>query len=108
MASCSMQSDAMSSSSFRVKTRPVGLFGVFTMIAFVRAENAARSSSGSKTFFGGRRGEIREALREVDAAMQRVQARHLSDDRLGEVLGARRKDALRGAHVSNRRPSPRD
>ena len=46
----------MSSSSAREKTRPVGLFGVFTMIALVREVNARRSSSGSNVKLGGRSG----------------------------------------------------
>ena len=35
-----MHSVAISESSLRVRTRPVGLLGVLRMIAFVRAENA--------------------------------------------------------------------
>src|SRR6185369_12731698 len=47
---------------------------------------------------GGRRREIREALRQVDAPVHRVQARHLADHRLSEALGAPREDPLRGPH----------
>ena len=43
----SRQSAAIRPSSSRVNTLPLGLLGEFTMIAFVRGPNAARSSSGS-------------------------------------------------------------
>ena len=56
MTSWSRHNRAMVSSSARVNTRPVGLFGVFTMIALVRDVNARASSSGSKVNAGGRRG----------------------------------------------------
>ena len=35
---------------------------------------------------GGRR-KIRKALRQVDGAVQLAEARHLADDRLGELRG---------------------
>ncbi len=44
----------MTPSSSREKTLPVGLFGVLMMIARVRFENAAASSSGSKRQSGSR------------------------------------------------------
>ena len=48
MTSHFRQSAAMAPSSSRVKTLPVGLFGVLMMIAFVLSLKAAASSSGSK------------------------------------------------------------
>ena len=50
----SMHRDAISSSSARVNTRPVGLWGVFTRIARVRSVKAARSSASSMAKSGGR------------------------------------------------------
>ena len=44
------------------------------------------------------RGEVGEALREVDAAVHRVQSGHLADDRLGETHGSGGKGRSRGAH----------
>jgi hypothetical protein len=54
IAPCSRQSSAITSSSGREKTLPVGLCGVLTTIARVRALNARRSSSGSNVQSGGR------------------------------------------------------
>ena len=48
-----MQSSAISASSSRVKTFPVGLCGEFSTIARTPA-NAVRSSSGSNDQSGGR------------------------------------------------------
>jgi hypothetical protein len=45
--SCVWQSSLMSASSSRENTLPVGLCGVFTMMARVRSVNAARSSASS-------------------------------------------------------------
>ena len=42
----------MVASSPRVKTLPVGLFGVLTMMALVRSLNAAASASGSNVQSG--------------------------------------------------------
>ena len=42
----------MVASSSRVKTLPVGLFGLLMMMAFVRLVNAAASSSGSNVQSG--------------------------------------------------------
>ena len=47
MTSCSWHRSAMSWSSSREKTLPVGLCGEFTTIPRVFGLNAARSSSGS-------------------------------------------------------------
>src|SRR5438128_2179322 len=98
MTSCSRQSRAIVSSSARVKTRPVGLFGVLTMIAFVRGVNAFASSSASNSNDGGRSGKIREPLSEVDAAVYRTEPRHLADDRLGESDGPPGNALSRGSH----------
>lgn len=55
-ASLAMQSSAMSPISSFVNTRPVGLCGVLTTMALVRAVNAARRRSGSKRQSGGSSG----------------------------------------------------
>ncbi len=42
-----------------MNTAPVGLCGVLTSTSRVRSENAARSSSGSKSNLGGRSATVR-------------------------------------------------
>ena len=58
-ASCSVASAPIRVSCSRVNTAPVGLCGVLTSTSRVRAEKAARSSSGSKANVGGRSGTAR-------------------------------------------------
>ena len=53
MASCRTQSSAISVSSSREKTLPVGLFGELMTMARVRGPNAARSSVSSNVQSGG-------------------------------------------------------
>ena len=59
IASHLRQSAAIVSSSSRVNTFPVGLFGVLMMIALVLSLNAAASSSGSN---------VQPALSDVEAS----------------------------------------
>ena len=86
-ASNSWQSAAISFSSSREKTLPVGLLGVLTMMALVRGEKARRSSSGSKLQSGAMQ---RDQL-SLGPAQQRVGAvvlvERLEDDHFVARVG---------------------
>ena len=88
-ASNSWQSDAISVSSSRVNTLPVGLCGVLTMMALVRGENARRSSSGSKR----QSGRVQLDQLALGPAQQRVGmialVERLEDDHLIARVGGR-------------------
>ena len=57
--SAARATDAMPSSSARVRTRPVGLCGLFTRIALVRGPTARRRSSSGNAKSGARSRTVR-------------------------------------------------
>src|SRR5881409_3465708 len=92
IASWRCASSAISESSSRLKTLPVGLCGEFTMTARVRSLNAARSSDlgeHDRVMALRELGDQRELLAAEDLAGRVVRSVH--DDRPGAVAECRAK-----------------